>query len=74
MNGKKINNILFLVIYVLSSALLLGIVSNNLKNLPSAGMPPSAAPVLEKTEDPSLQDMETSGLKLHKALYWKTVE
>ncbi|HPB68953.1 MAG: hypothetical protein KBB26_00205 [Candidatus Omnitrophica bacterium] len=74
MNGPKINNILFLVVYVLSGALLLGIVSNNLNPLPSSGRPPSVAPVPEKTEGSEQQDMETSGLKLYEARHWKTVE
>ncbi|MFA5260224.1 MAG: hypothetical protein WC450_03225 [Candidatus Omnitrophota bacterium] len=74
MTTKKKSNIIFFAAYVLSGAVLLGIVYGNLKSSPSAGTPQSAGGPPGNTKVNEQEFLETSGLKLHKALYWKTVE
>ncbi|HOY08473.1 MAG TPA: hypothetical protein PLB05_00165 [Candidatus Omnitrophota bacterium] len=74
MTTKKKNNIIFFTAYVLSGAVLLGIVYGNLKSSSPAGTPQSVGVPPGNTKVNEQESLETSGLKRHRALYWKTVE
>ena len=74
MTKKKKSDIIFLTVYLLSGAVLLGVVYGNLKSGLSTGTAQSFIPPPEDTTSNEPESFEASGLKLHKALHWKTID